>query len=105
MVYVFFNKPTSSINDDYYYLGYRLFVKGLYQNSGEIEGAWKDFKIVVRKATAGTYLVLFGSIVISFTIYKGFTVDETRSNKSDAPKIQNLSLDSIKVFSDSLKAR
>jgi hypothetical protein len=36
-------------------------------------GNWKNFNLIIKKAAPGLYFVVFGSIVISTTIYKGFS--------------------------------
>jgi hypothetical protein len=58
------------------FLGYRLFCKGIFNESGNLEGNWKSAKIIVRKAAPGTYFVLFGSLVICSAIFKGFSNTE-----------------------------
>nr|WP_294950184.1 hypothetical protein [uncultured Mucilaginibacter sp.] len=79
------------------FLGYMLFIKGVFNESGDVEGSFNDYKLIVRKAAPGTYFVLFGSIVIGMIVFKGFSTAElnqtkrggvTRqdSSKRDAPK-------------------
>jgi hypothetical protein len=60
------------------YLGYTLFVKGVFGESGDVEGSFKDYKLIVRKAAPGTYFVLFGSIIIGMIVFKGFSMEETK---------------------------
>jgi hypothetical protein len=59
------------------YLGYTLFMKGVFGESGDVEGSFKDYKLIVRKAAPGTYFVLFGSIIIGMIVFKGFSMEET----------------------------
>jgi hypothetical protein len=68
-------------------LGYKLFVKGVFNESGDVEGSWRDYKLIVRKAAPGTYFVLFGSIIIAFAVFKGLEVKESEGyNNADKVK-------------------
>jgi hypothetical protein len=60
------------------YLGYKLFLKGIFNESGNVEGSFKDYKLIVKKAAPGTYFVLFGSFIIGMTIFKGYEIDEVK---------------------------
>ena len=53
------------------YLGYRLFMAGIWGNAGDAEGSFGDNKIIIRKAAPGTFFVLMGALVIGLTIFKG----------------------------------
>ena len=79
-------------------LGYRLFVKGIFSPSGDVEGRWKDLKIIIRKAAPGTYFVLFGSAIIGFTVYQGFSITEKEAAKSDPPRITTPKADSTAIW-------
>jgi hypothetical protein len=59
------------------FLGYRLFLKGIFNESGDLEGSWKSSKLIVKKAAPGTYFVLFGSLVICSAIFKGMSNSES----------------------------
>lgn len=64
------------------YLGYRLFMAGVWGNAGDVEAQFKDNKLIVKKAAPGTFFVLFGAIVICITIYKGLKFDDSGSSAS-----------------------
>jgi hypothetical protein len=53
------------------YLGYKLFVKGIFNEAGDLKATWSDKGLLVKKAAPGTFFALFGAIVIFFSIYKG----------------------------------
>ena len=53
------------------YLGYKLFMAGVWGNAGDAEGSFGDNKIVIKKAAPGTFFVLMGALVIGLTIFKG----------------------------------
>jgi len=78
MTYVFWYKITCLvIGLIIIFLGFRLFMRGIFNESGDVEGGWKDLKIIVRKAAPGTYFVIFGSLLIGLTVYKGLSTEET----------------------------
>ncbi len=53
------------------YMGYKLFMAGVWGNAGDMDAQLKDFKLVLKKAAPGTFFVAFGTVVIGFTIFKG----------------------------------
>jgi len=71
------------------YMGYKLFMSGIWGNAGDIEGKFKDNKIVLKKAAPGTFFILAGVIIIGFTIYKGLDYETTTSQNQigDKPNI------------------
>lgn len=52
------------------YMGYKLFTKGIWGSSGNMEAEFGDNKIVLKKAAPGIFFALFGSIIIITTISK-----------------------------------
>jgi len=84
-------------------LGYKLFVKGVFSESGDVEGSFKDYKLIVKKAAPGTYFVLFGSLIIGLIVFKGISIDETlaRANQNSLHHISEAG--HLEPFSDSLK--
>jgi len=80
------------------YMGYRLFMAGVWGEAGDLDAQFGKNKLLLKKAAPGTFFVLFGAIVIALTIWKGFTVNtfeqkdhssvqnETEQNKVDLPK-------------------
>lgn len=63
------------------YLGYLLFKMGLFEKAGELETAWGDKRLVLKRAAPGTFFALFGSIVIAISLLKGFTISESESDR------------------------
>ncbi len=53
------------------YLGYRLFVLGIWGDAGDMEAKFQDNKLIVKAAAPGTFFVVLGAVVVCFTIYKG----------------------------------
>ncbi|MBB3055455.1 hypothetical protein [Mucilaginibacter gotjawali] len=58
------------------FLGYKLFVKGVFIQSGDLEATFKNNKLIIKKALPGTYFVVLGTIIICCTIIKGLSSDE-----------------------------
>ncbi|MBN9295385.1 MAG: hypothetical protein J0I41_00170 [Filimonas sp.] len=53
------------------FLGYKLFIKGIYKEAGDVDVSHGETKILVKQAAPGTFFSLFGAIIISVTIWKG----------------------------------
>ena len=53
------------------YMGYRLFISGIWGHAGELKTEFGDNKLVLKKAAPGTFFALFGAIIISITLYIG----------------------------------
>lgn len=70
------------------YMGYRLFLAGVWGNAGDAEGSFGDNKIIIKKAAPGTFFILMGAIVIGLTIAKGlsFNSDQETANASEQAK-------------------
>lgn len=68
------------------YMGYRLFMAGIWGNAGDLDVKFKSNKLIVKSAAPGTFFVLFGTIVICFSIFKGMKIDKKTISR-DVPKI------------------
>lgn len=64
------------------YMGYRLFMSGVWGEAGDVEAQFQDNKLVVKRAAPGTFFALFGAIVISVTIFKGLQLKDNESSFS-----------------------
>ncbi|MCH8330264.1 MAG: hypothetical protein IH946_02615 [Bacteroidetes bacterium] len=53
------------------YLGYKLFVLGVWGQAGDMNAKFGDNTLILKNAAPGTFFALFGAIIISFTIFKG----------------------------------
>lgn len=65
------------------FLGYKLFMNGIWGEAGDVDAKFKDGSIVIRSAAPGTFFALFGAIIIGVTILKGWDVDVS-SNAQNA---------------------
>jgi len=53
------------------YMGYKLFMSGIWGHAGEINSQLGDNKLVIKKAAPGTFFALFGAIIVGITVWKG----------------------------------
>lgn len=103
MIYVFLYKIICLVTGIIIiFLGYKLFLKGIFNESGELEGNWKDLKLVVKKAAPGTYFVLFGSLIIAMTVFKGFENEELTGNSYPKTHLNIKPKDSTSLSKDSI---
>jgi hypothetical protein len=53
------------------FMGYRLFMAGIWGESGNIEAKVHKYSLVIAKAAPGTFFALFGAIVVVVSLYRG----------------------------------
>ena len=53
------------------YMGYRLFVSGLWGDAGTFIAQDTNNKLVLKNAAPGTFFALFGTIIVLVTLAKG----------------------------------
>lgn len=83
-------------------LGIRLAGKGLAGRTGELKLSWKDFSVVLTRATPGLVLFAFGTLIIAVTLFKGFEVHEEMGSPGRTPvETDRPNMDSIKISKDS----
>jgi hypothetical protein len=87
------------------FLGFKLFLRGIFTESGDVEGSWKNLKLIVKKAAPGTYFVLFGSLIISMTIFRGLTSEEFSGYSNPRNPTRILQNDSLFLSQDSIKLK
>lgn len=67
------------------YLGYKLFLAGVWGNAGDLNARFNNNKIVLKSAAPGTFFVLFGTIVIALTIWKGLEFESHTTESLERP--------------------
>ncbi len=65
------------------YFGYKLFDRGVYQKAGELKAAWGESNLLLKQAAPGTFFVIFGTAVIVFSLWKGFSLSASPSIDDD----------------------
>ncbi|MDW3192083.1 MAG: hypothetical protein R8G66_06955 [Cytophagales bacterium] len=58
------------------YMGYRLFMNGVWGEAGDLNAQFGDNKLVLKKAAPGTFFAVLGTVVICFTLWKGLDIDQ-----------------------------
>ena len=53
------------------YLGFKLFMSGIWGHAGDFKAEYGDNKLVLKSAAPGTFFALFGAMIIAFTVWKG----------------------------------
>lgn len=79
------------------YMGYRLFMAGVWGSAGDAEGSFGDNKLVIKQAAPGTFFILMGAIVIGLTIAKGLSFKTNEEAKEPLPHV---SMDQKPVIPD-----
>jgi hypothetical protein len=91
------------------WMGFKLFLTRYEWESSETKFSWKGFGLSIQKTAPGIFFAIFGTVIICFTVWKGF---ETKLSPSDfegkeaaAPtKLpQQLELPSFSEFAESLR--
>lgn len=76
---------TLSIGMFIVYLGYKLFVKNIVNNAGDLEGTYGKYKLILKKGAPGTFFALFGSFIIAFAVLKGMHFHSSETSQNSAP--------------------
>jgi hypothetical protein len=53
------------------YMGYRLFMAGMWGKAGDVDIQFKENKLLIRKAAPSTFFTVAGALVIALTLFKG----------------------------------
>jgi hypothetical protein len=72
------------------YLGYRLYVKGVFEKSDEIKGHFGEASVVLKNVAPGVVFALFGLIVGLLGVIRPISIDaELRPSIRNTPKPQS----------------
>jgi hypothetical protein len=69
------------------YMGYRLFMSGIWGNAGDLDAEFRDTKLVVKQAAPGTFFALFGTIIVAFSVFTGINWHD--KGKSYSPDLES----------------
>ena len=80
------------------WMGYRLFMSGIWGNAGELEANYKNTKLVLTGAAPGTFFTVLGAVIVVCSVYTGFEIrknpiTETSQNIFDNAKLPIRQLD------------
>ena len=71
------------------YMGYRLFMSGIWGKAGNLDAEFRDIKLVVKQAAPGTFFALFGTIIVAFSVFTGISWhDKGQYQEYHAPAVQ-----------------
>ncbi|MGJ8678398.1 MAG: hypothetical protein ACSHX0_12845 [Akkermansiaceae bacterium] len=70
------------------FMGYKLFVAGVWGESGDVEAQFRDNKLVVKRAAPGTFFVLFGAIIVCSAVFTKLTFQTIPFQKSTESYIE-----------------
>ena len=76
------------------FLGYKLFIKGIFVASGDLDISVDTKKLTLTSAAPGTFFTLFGAIIICIAIFKGFTIEHGSNKNQQQTEAQPPSLPS-----------
>jgi hypothetical protein len=57
------------------FMGYKLFVKGIYDSTSDIHAVWADKRLAITKAGPGIFFALFGVVVVAIGIWRDTGLD------------------------------
>jgi hypothetical protein len=55
------------------FMGYKLFVYGVFQTGGELHTNWNNRSLVLKRAAPGTFFALFGTTIVCISLWRGLT--------------------------------
>ena len=68
ILYIVFKMIIALIGALCFYLGYKLFLKGIEKSAGELEASNTIGKIKLLKAAPGTFLFIVGGVIICYLL-------------------------------------
>ncbi len=65
-------------------MGYKLFVKGIFGDAGDLESKWGDNRLILKRAAPGTFFAVLGAGVLVATLWSGVPLDIEYSPKQNS---------------------
>jgi hypothetical protein len=53
------------------YMGYKLFVSGVWGHAGEVDATFSNNRLVIKRAAPGTFFAVLGTVILCFSVFKG----------------------------------
>jgi hypothetical protein len=53
------------------YMGYRLFIAGIWGQAGDLSAEYGKTKLVLTRAAPGTFFAVLGAVIICVALFKG----------------------------------
>lgn len=91
------------------YLGFKLFLVGVFEGGGDLGVTFSDNKLILKKASPGIFFALFGTVVIIVSLWKGQELQQNAIIPSNVPVLQSgedeIALDTLKkIFTGNQEA-
>lgn len=69
------------------YWSYKLFVKGIFPDAGDVNVIWGDKKMLIRRAAPGTFFVLLGTMILALLAYKSISFHKDVDSDKEKEKV------------------
>ena len=66
------------------YLGYKLFMAGIFEKAGELESVFGKNHLVLKAAAPGTFFAVLGCVIIVVIVWKGVKTTRFDEHPPDA---------------------
>lgn len=60
------------------FMGYKLFIHGIFTEAGELHTNWENRNLILRKAAPGTFFALFGTLIVCTSLWRGLTFEPSQ---------------------------
>lgn len=67
------------------FMGYKLFVQGIFQVGGELHTNWENRALVLKKAAPGTFFAFFGTLIVCIALWRGLYIGPNPRVAAGAP--------------------
>ena len=57
------------------FMGYKLFINGIFTEAGELSTNWEDKHLVLKKAAPGTFFAVLGTLIVCVSLWRGLTLE------------------------------
>ena len=84
VVLVFYKIVALVVGLSFAYLGYRLLVAGILSPGGDFDARWQDIRVVLKRASPGTFFALFGVMIVCVALFTGLGAEMTNHEEQDA---------------------
>jgi len=64
------------------FMGYKLFIHGIFTEAGELQTNWENRSLVLKKAAPGTFFALFGTVIVCVSLWRGLTLEPSKEQGS-----------------------
>lgn len=62
------------------FMGYKLFIHGIFAETGELQANWENMSLILKKAAPGTFFALFGTVIVCVSLWRGLTFEPAKDS-------------------------